>query len=141
MNDPDNRTFNNQKEAEKALTSRCAIPELNSFRDTFNRMLFTYWGYKSDIMIDYDATCYTELQEDLGLKWNWIKDLPVSNKYKLDMMGLDYDEGSPGLDLVLIPSNYQDIEDLGMNQTTDLLNQFSSNGNGKPVNGKPVAAN
>jgi hypothetical protein len=104
-------------------------------------MLFTYWGYKSDIMIDYDATCYTELQEDLGLKWNWIKELPVSNKYKLDMMGLDYDEGSPGLDLVLIPSNYQDIEDLGMNQTTDLLNQFSSNGNGKPVNGKPVAAN
>jgi HK97 family phage portal protein len=138
MNDPDNRTFNNQKEAEKALTSRCAIPELNSFRDSFNRMLFTYWGYKNDIMIDYDSTCYTELQEDMAAKWVWVKDLPVDNKYKLDMMGLDYDEATPGLDLVLIPSNYQDIEDLGMNQTTDLLNQFSGNGR---ANGKPVAAN
>lgn len=143
MNDPDNRTFNNQKEAEKALTSRCAIPELNSFRDAFNRMLYTYWGYKNDIMIDYDSTCYTELQEDMGQKWAWVKDLPVSNKYKLDMMGLDYDEATPGIDLVLIPSNYQDIEDLGINQTTDLLNQFSQNGNGATnrANGKPVAAN
>ncbi len=140
MNDPDNRTFNNQKEAEKALTSRCAIPELNSFRDSFNRMLYTYWGYKNDIMIDYDSTCYTELQEDMGQKWNWVKDLPVSNKYKLDMMGLDYDDGAPGLDLVLVPSGYQDIEDLGMNQTTDILNSFQPNVNGT-ANRKPVAAN
>lgn len=141
MNDPDNRTFNNQKEAEKALTSRCAIPELNSFRDAFNRMLYTYWGYKNDIMIDYDSTCYTELQEDMAAKWAWVKDLPVTNKYKLDMMGLDYDNGQDGLDLTLIPTNYQDINDLGVNQTTDILNQFSQNGTANRANGKPVAAN
>jgi hypothetical protein len=56
------------------------------------------------------------------------------------MMGLDYDDGTPGLDLVLVPSNYQDIEDLGINQTTDILNQFSQNGNGT-ANRKPIAAN
>lgn len=110
LNDPDNKTYNNQKEGEKALTMRCALPQLNSFREHINRKLKTDWGYKgSNIMLDYDMSVFGELQEDIGEKWKWVRELPVSWSYKLDMMGLDYDEAD-GLDQVMIPTGFQPLD-------------------------------
>lgn len=117
LNDPENKTYNNQKEGEKALTTRGALPYLNSFRDAFNRMLYDYWGYKDqDIYIDYDATVYSELQDDNKEKWGWVRELPVSWGYKLDLMGLDYEKGQPGLDEVMIPTGFQPIDSFDVEQ-------------------------
>lgn len=111
LNDPDNKTFNNQKEGEKALTMRCALPQLNSFREHFNRKLKTDWGYKGqNIIVDYDISVYSELQEDLGEKWKWARELPVSWGYKLELMGMDQEDEGPGLDEVMIPSGFQPID-------------------------------
>lgn len=125
LNDPDNKTFNNQKEGEKALTMRCALPQLNSFREHFNRKLKTDWGYKDkNIVIDYDLSVYSELQDDLATKWAWVKELPVSWAYKLDLMGMDYEDGDEGLDEVMIPGGFQPID--GYSVVDETLNDEDS---------------
>jgi HK97 family phage portal protein len=125
LNDPDNRHYNNYVEGERALTSRCAIPLLNSFRDHFNRKLATDWGYKGkNIYIDYDMTVYTELQENMGDKWEWIKQLPVSNGYKMDLMGLDHEEGQEEfMEQILIPTGFDTAENISLNETDRALQE------------------
>jgi HK97 family phage portal protein len=61
------KTYNNVKEAEKALTTRSAIPLLNSRRNSLNRKIQTDWGFKGvNIFIDYDTSCFGELQTDMN---------------------------------------------------------------------------
>ena len=61
------KTYNNVKEAEKALTTRCAFPLLTTFRDAFNHKLNTDWGFKGkNIYIDYDFSIFTELNDNMG---------------------------------------------------------------------------
>lgn len=133
LNDPENKTYNNQKEGESALTSRCALPLMNDFRNQFNKKLRA-WGYDNEnIYVDYDMTCYTELQDDNKAKWEWVRELPVTNRYKLDMMGLDYEEGALGLDEIFIPTGTQLLEDLLMAEVDEVLN---GNGQGNRVNGQ-----
>jgi len=123
LNDPENKIYANMQEGEKALTTRAAVPLLNSFREQFNRKLGADWGYKGEnIYVDYDISIYSELQEDLGKKWSWVKDLPVPNGYKLDMMGLDHPEGQEEfMGQILIPSGYGTAEDLIASPTDDAL--------------------
>lgn len=120
LNDPENKSYNNQKEGEKALTTRAALPQLNSFRDNFNRKLSDDWGYGGkNIIIDYDMSVYSELQDDNQAKWQWVRELPVPWGYKLDMMGLDYDD-SPEMKEIMIPTGFQPID--GMNEVDEAIN-------------------
>jgi phage portal protein BeeE len=126
MNDPDNKTFNSLVEAEKALTTRAALPLMNSFRDQFNRKLGTDWGYKDKgIYIDYDISVYSELQEDLGKKWTgYVERLPVSNGYKMDLMGLDHEEGQEEwMKQILVPSGFELSDSYGENETDRALEE------------------
>jgi len=76
MGDSEASTYNNVREAEKALTARCAIPQLVSFRNHFNRKLQTDWGFKGqNVYVDFDHTVFTELQEDVKEKSTWINQL------------------------------------------------------------------
>jgi HK97 family phage portal protein len=60
------KTYNNVKEAEKALTTRSAIPLLVSRRNSLNRKFQTDWGFKGrNIFIDFDTECFGELQTDI----------------------------------------------------------------------------
>lgn len=60
------KTYNNVKEAEKALTTRCAIPLLTSKKNYLNWKLQSDWGFKGkNIYLDYDTECFTELQVDI----------------------------------------------------------------------------
>lgn len=139
LNDPENKTYNNQKEGEKALTTRAALPLLNSFRNAINRKLSSDWGYKDqNIYIEYDATIFGELQEDLGVMWTWVKGLPVPWRYKLDMMGLDYEEGQEGLDEVMIESGMVPIDsfDQIQNALNDQQGDKEDGDDEVPKNGK-----
>lgn len=61
------KTYNNMKEAEKALTTRGAIPLLTSRRNSLNRKIQSDWGFKGvNIYIDYETECFTELQTDMS---------------------------------------------------------------------------
>lgn len=76
MNDPENKTYNNQNEGEKALTTRSALPLLTSMRDNLNRKLQTDWGFKGqNVFVDFDLGVYTELQEDVAETMKWLQPL------------------------------------------------------------------
>jgi HK97 family phage portal protein len=60
------KTYNNVKEAEKALTTRSAIPLLTSRRNSLNRKFQTDWGFKGvNVYVDYDTECFGELRTDM----------------------------------------------------------------------------
>lgn len=130
LNDPENKSYNNQKEAEKALTSRCALPQLIAFRDHFNRKIQTHWGFQGqNVYADFDMSVYSELQEDQGEKWLWVSKLPVSSAYKLELMGLDVPD-DPNLDIILVDGTQIPLSDLingisdqQMQQINDSLNK------------------
>lgn len=85
------KTYNNIKEAETALTSRCAMPQLVSYRDNLNRWLSTNGGYKgTNIVVDFDQTCFTELQEDVKEKSTWVNQLKgLSPNEQRNLLGLE----------------------------------------------------
>ena len=91
VGDSDTSTYNNVKEAEKALASRCAIPHLTSLRNSLNRKAQGDWGYKgSNYFIDFDQTCFTELQEDIQEKSTWVNQLRVlSPNEQRNLLGLE----------------------------------------------------
>ena len=118
LNDPANKSYNNQKEAEKALTSRCAVPLLTSFGGAFNKKLQEHWGFKGvNVIAEPDITVYPELQEDQKEKWSWVKELIVPEVYKLAMMGLDVPDELPK-DLILVDGNKIPLSDL-LNNLSD----------------------
>lgn len=112
LNDAANKTYNTSKEAEKALTSRCALPRLISTRNNINRKLQSDWGMKgSQIYVDFDMSCYDELQENQAEKWAWVNQLPASSKYKMEMMGLDA-EDDPNMETILINNQLIPLADV-----------------------------
>ena len=89
MNDPENKTYNNAKDGEKALTSRCALPELNASRDGLNRKGSTVWGLKQGQIIDFDLTCFPELQADVAETAEWTtKLIAISPNEQRELCGL-----------------------------------------------------
>ena len=91
VGDTETATYNNVREAEKALTTRCAMPQLVSFRNHLNRKLQTCWGYEGqNVFVDFDHTVFTELQEDVVEKSSWIKDLKaLSPNEQRMLLGLE----------------------------------------------------
>jgi HK97 family phage portal protein len=63
LNNTDSTTYNNMKEAKKALYQNAVIPELNKIRDELNRWLAPQYGDK--IYIDFDYSSIPELQEEM----------------------------------------------------------------------------
>lgn len=125
MNDFANKSYNNQKEAEKALTARCAIPHLINARNNLNRKLQNDWGFKGmNIYADFDSSVYTELQEDQKEKWSWVSQLPVSPAYKLELMGLDVPD-DPNMEVILIDGNLVPIADVVNGMSDEQLQQVN----------------
>lgn len=123
LNDPDNKIYSNVTEGEKALTTRSAMPLMNAFRDKFNKKLGKDWGFKGkNIYIDYDISVYPELQEDLAHKWTYIKEMPITNRQKLDAMEFEVPEGHDEfMDKILVPSNYATSDDFEQSATDTAL--------------------
>ena len=63
LNNTDSSTYNNQKEAKKALYQNAVIPEMLKIRDELNRWLSPKFGEK--IYIDFDFSVIPELQEEM----------------------------------------------------------------------------
>lgn len=125
LNDPDNKTYANQEEAEKSLTTRAALPHLTSFRDNLNRKLQQHWGVKKGIIADFDMTVYSELAQDMGKMVTALT--PLMDR------GLPLNRVLELLNLELIDNPYYDqprvtvgmgqtIEDHELNIVDDALN-------------------
>lgn len=91
VGDSETSTYNNIKEAEKALTSRATLPHLISLRQHLNRKLNDDWGFSgSGFFVDFDQTCFTELQEDVKEKSAWVNQLKVlSPNEQRNLLGLE----------------------------------------------------
>jgi phage portal protein BeeE len=66
LNDPDNTAEANVEEAEKALTTRAALPRLIKKREAFNRKAVRDWGLDKKYTIDFEMSAYSELSDDMG---------------------------------------------------------------------------
>jgi hypothetical protein len=132
LNDPGNKSWNNLTESEKALTSRCAMSHLVSSRDSLNRKLTTDWGFKGvNVYVDFDPSVYSELQENQKEKWEWLRELPIKLKDKVDSMGFEVPD-DPMMEEIVMQgqwSNLKDIvagmasDDLDMDRIDDELNK------------------
>jgi hypothetical protein len=109
LNNTESATYNNMKEAKKALYQNCVIPELNKIRDELNRWLVPKFGEK--LFIDFDYSAIPELQEEnekvvdqLAKAW-W-----VTPNEKRSVMNYGVDDENTALDNYYIPANLLPIE-------------------------------
>ena len=114
LNDSDSKTYNNQREGEKALTLRCAIPLLNSLTENLNRKLHTDWGYKgTNLYVDYDLSVFGELEANKAEQTAWLNTAWwISPKQKLDIMNIEVPDYIPTeeLEKLYIPTGLQTID-------------------------------
>lgn len=131
MNDTSASTDNNMKDASRAMLTRVVIPELESFKASFNKKLQTAWGGKDKVIIDYDQTSFTELEEDKNEQMKWLmplmqNGLPLNRV--LDILGLEKID-DPYYDLPRVTTQMGDtIEERQQTEVDALLNQNNING-------------
>ncbi len=104
LNNTESSTYNNVKEAKKALYQNCVIPELLKIQDELNRWLAPMYG--DNICIEYDFSVIPELQEEtdkivdqMSKAW-WL-----TPNEKRAAMSYSHDEDNPILDDYYIPAN------------------------------------
>ena len=114
FNDPDNKTYNNMKEAKKEMLTQVVLPELVLIRDAFNRFFEGEIG--SGYYIDFDITVFPELQEDmkelsaiLSQSW-WITPNEKRQAMRYDTVQDDV------MNAIYIPAGYLPIDELTMLQ-------------------------
>jgi len=104
LNDPDNKVYNNVKEARKALYYEKVLPELDTFRDELNRWLTARYNEKTggNFYIDYDLESVPALQADMKLVMEQVKDAWwITGNEKREAMGYDHD---PVMDQFFVPA-------------------------------------
>tara|TARA_R100001463_G_scaffold66499_3_gene120050 strand:+ start:5247 stop:7289 length:2043 start_codon:yes stop_codon:yes gene_type:complete len=104
LNNTDSSSYNNMKEAKKALYQNAVIPELIKIKDELNRWLAPKYGDK--LCIEFDFSVIPELQEEtdkvvdqLSKAW-WI-----TPNEKRAAMNYGKDEDTSSLDDYYIPAN------------------------------------
>jgi HK97 family phage portal protein len=104
LNNTDASTYNNMKEAKKALYQMAVIPELLKIQDELNRWLAPRFGDK--LCVEYDFTAIPEMQEEtekvvdqLAKAW-W-----VTPNEKREVMSYGIDEENEALNDYYIPAN------------------------------------
>ena len=111
----DAASYNNMKEAEKALTIRAVLPELTAIRDNLNRKMQTDWGYKgTDIFVDFDMTIYSELEANRAEQSTWLNTAWwITPEQKLKIQGLSPDPNVPIEDYqkLYVPSGLTPIDE------------------------------
>jgi len=94
FNDPANKTYNNRKEAEKAMWTNTVIPLLNMLSEEYNRTFVKAYSEEEgkDLVLSYDVSGVEVLQED--------KDKKIDRVIKMINAGLITDEqGKERLDI------------------------------------------
>jgi HK97 family phage portal protein len=126
MNDTSASTDNNMKDASRSMLTRVVIPELEAFKQAFNKKLQTDWGGMDGVIIDYDQTSFSELEEDKNEQMKWLmplmqNGLPLNRV--LDILGLEKID-DPYYDLPRVTTQMGDtIEERQQTEVDALLNQ------------------
>lgn len=114
LNNTESSTYNNMKEAKKALYQNCVIPELMKIQDELNRWLSPKYG--ENICIEYDFSVIPELQEETDKVVDQMtKAWWLTPNEKRAAMSYDHDQDTPAMNDYYFPANLlpidnQDIE-------------------------------
>jgi len=105
LGDSEHSTYNNMREARKALITDAVLPVMEKVKDALIRMLCK----DTDLYIDYDMQAFVELSDDLntmvtalGQAW-WLT--PNERRVAMGRQPIDL----PVMDEVLIPSGYMPV--------------------------------
>jgi len=110
LNNTDASTYNNMKEAKKALYQNAVIPELCKIRDELNRWLAPQFGEK--LCIDFDFSVIPELQEETEKVVNQMSQAWwLTPNEKRMAMNYGEDEESDILNDYYIPANLIPVKD------------------------------
>lgn len=104
LNDPENKTYANQSEGEKALLTRCAMPLQVSRQRSFTRKLRSLPAYQNvPIVFEFDPTVYTELEANKVDTVTWLRGTYLPIKRQLEILGEDIPESMTEEELSAIP--------------------------------------
>lgn len=108
LNNTESSTYNNQKEAKKALYQNAVIPELVKIREELNRWLTPQFGEK--LYIDFDFTVIPELQEEMDKVVNQMSAAWwITPNEKRAAMSYGIDEETPEFDSYYVPANLMPV--------------------------------
>ena len=104
LNNTESSTYNNMKEAKKALYQNAVIPEMVKIREELNRWLCPRFG--ENLYIDFDFTVIPELQEEMDKVVQQMSNAWwVTPNEKRQAMNYGIDEDNEVLNDYFIPSN------------------------------------
>jgi phage portal protein BeeE len=128
LNDDENRKYSNVQEAERALTTRCALPALTAFRDNLNRKRQEDWGGARGTIVDFDMTVYSELSSTTKETVEWLEKMPwMTPNQRLATLALETNE-DPRFDEVWITQQMgQPLSEWDMTEVDQGLNQPDPN--------------
>ena len=115
----DSATYNNIETGRKISLTDAVIPQLEAFKDTFNRDILPTYTKDKDYVLDFDLEYFPELQDDMKDTVNWMR---ASNVFTTNEIrnALRYDNApDENADKVLVPTNVTTLEDLGLNGLID----------------------
>jgi HK97 family phage portal protein len=114
LNNTDASTYNNMKEAKKALYQNAVIPELIKIREELNRWLTPKYG--QNLYIDFDFSVIPELQEEMDKVVQQMSNAWwITPNEKRAAMSYGVDEDSAFMNDYYIPANLiptQNLPDL-----------------------------
>jgi len=137
LNDPDNKVYNNVREARRALYMEKVLPELDTMRDEFNRWLVSKYNEKTGktYYLDYDLESVPALQADMKLIMEQVKDAWwLTGNERRVAMGYDSD---PVMDQYFIPAG---LIPTGSMNTEDLDKSIAEYGVKQTFNDYPKSA-
>ena len=111
LNNTESSTYNNMKEAKKALYQNAVIPELCKIRDELNRWLTPMYGDK--LCIDFDFSIIPELQEETDKIVNQMSQAWwLTPNEKRTAMNYGEDEESEIMNDYYIPANLIPVKEM-----------------------------
>ena len=123
LNDPARSTYNTVSEAEKALTTRCVLPELCATKDAYNRKFSTDWGLPKGVIVDFDMSVFSELQEDVAKVATWTSQLiAVSPNEQRELCGLAALPDPQMSEPWVMPIGRQPLSERQMNSVDNAIN-------------------
>lgn len=109
LNNTDASTYNNMKEAKKALYQNAVIPHLIKIREELNRWLVPKFG--ENLYLDFDFTVIPELQEETEkIVDQMAKSWWITPNEKRQAMSYGTDEDCEDFDDYFVPINLMKLE-------------------------------
>lgn len=124
LNDPENKTQANKKEARRGLYYETILPKADSLRDELNRWLTPRFSAKDgrEYFIDYDINAVEALSDDLEKKVQAFTNAWVvtGNEFR-EEIGFDHHD-HPMMNVPLMPMNRVPLDGMDLDIDEDIKN-------------------